>query len=269
MTQSAAVTSAAPRCLIIVPAYNEEGSIADVVRDLRRCVPRADVLVVDDASTDRTAQCVPDDAVLLRLPFNLGIGGAMQTGYRYAVMHGYDVAVQVDGDGQHPADQVPLLLERLARGDVDLVIGSRFLKETGFRQTAARVAGSRILRALLRVLTGRTITDCTSGFRAVNAKVIAAFAHWYPEDYPEPEVVLLLHRAGFRIAETPVTMKPRQAGRTSISLGKGLFYVIKVSVALLLDMMRQPWPMHQRNISHSNVTERQDEHVRFVRDTRG
>ncbi len=247
MTSTAPESRASVRCLLIVPAYNEEGAIEQVVRDLRQTLPQADILVVDDASTDRTATLVPDEAVLLRLPFNLGIGGAMQTGYRYAAMHGYDVAVQVDGDGQHPADQVQRLIDRLDQGDADMVIGSRFLEDTGFRQSAARVAGSRILRGLLRLFTGKRVTDCTSGFRAVNAKVIAAFAHWYPEDYPEPEVVLLLHRAGFRVVETPVTMRPRQSGTTSISLPQGLFYVIKVSVALLLDMMRHPWPIHQRN----------------------
>lgn len=231
-----------PRRLVIVPAFNESESIDLVVRELGELLPDADVVVIDDGSTDRTAHQVPESAKLISLPFNLGIGGAMQTGYRYAYMQGYDVAVQVDADGQHPADQVAKLFDRLAASSADMVIGSRFLENTGYEQGPLRMMGQAVLRGLLRVLTGRTITDCTSGFRACNRRVISAFAHWYPDDYPEPEVVLLLHRSGFRVEETSVTMRPRTTGQTSIPVLKGVFYIVKVSVALLLDMVRQPWP---------------------------
>lgn len=230
-----------PRCLLIVPAYNEADSIARVVDDLRANVPDCDVLVVDDGSTDDTAQRVPACAAVAQLPFNVGIGGAMQTGYRYAAERGYDVAVQVDGDGQHPAEGVAILLNKLAESGADLVVGSRFLEDTGYVQQPARVIGTGALRILLRLLTGRRFTDCTSGFRAANRDVIERFAQWYPDDYPEPEVILLLHRAGFVIREVPVEMHQRTTGRTSIPFLRGVFYIIKVSVALLLDLIRQPW----------------------------
>lgn len=229
------------RGLVIVPAFNEVATIAQVVGDMRQVAPHLDIVVIDDGSTDGTAQRVPAPARVLSLPFNLGIGAAMQTGYRYAAEHGYQVAIQVDGDGQHPAAEVPALLERLAAGGADLVIGSRFLGTGGYRQTRSRAAGSRVLRMLLRALTGRVFTDCTSGFRAANRRVIEAFAQHYPDDYPEPEVVLLLERAGFRVAEVPVTMRHRAAGRSSITPLRGVYYVIKVAVALLLATARKPW----------------------------
>ncbi len=233
------------RVLAIVPAYNEAESIESVIAALREHAPTCDVLVVDDGSHDATAARVPegiDGISVIRLPFNLGIGGAMQTGYRYAEENGYDVAVQVDGDGQHPPDQLPKILAPLLNGGPDLVIGSRFLDEGKYRQGPARLIGSTLLGFVLRILTGRRITDCTSGFRAANRRVICAYAQWYPDDYPEPEVVLLLHRAGFRVEEAAVEMNPRSTGRTSISLHQGLFYVIKVTAALLLDTTRDPWP---------------------------
>lgn len=231
-----------PRCLVIVPVFNESGSIRKVISRLRRALPTFDVLVIDDGSTDDTVRQVPSGVPVLSLPFNLGIGGAMQTGYRYAALHGYDVAVQVDGDGQHRPSEVRRLVQRLASGDVDLVIGSRFLEPTHYKQTFVRRFGSLVLRWIIRVLVGVDMTDCTSGFRAANRKVILAFAHWYPEDYPEPEVVLLLRRVGFRIGELGVRMRHRRTGRSSIGLLQGLFYVMKVTVCLLLDLARDPWP---------------------------
>ncbi len=230
------------RGLVIVPAYNEAESIERVVCAIRQSVPEFDVLVVDDGSTDATLARIPEGVETLSLPFNLGIGGAMQTGYRYAAAHGYDLAIQADADGQHPAHEIHKLVEPLRNGEADLVIGSRFLRRGSYRQSATRAMGARILSLLLRVLTGRRFTDCTSGFRAANRRVIKAYAYWYPDDYPEPEVVLLLHRAGFRVTETAVEMNPRTGGKTSISLWRGLFYVTKVSLALFLDMLRNPWP---------------------------
>ncbi len=234
-----------PKVLIIVPAFNEAGSITAVVEDLHRVCSDYDVLVVDDGSTDQTAQRVPVGTSVVRLPFNLGIGGAMQTGYRYAAMHDYDIAVQLDADGQHPPDQVPLLIEKMRTSGANLVVGSRFLAEQGYSPPPSRLAGISVLRGLLRLLTGQPITDPTSGLRAADRRVIHAFAYWYPEDYPEPEVILLLHRAGLRITEVAVVMADRTAGSTSIPFAQGVFYLVKVSAALLLDLIRNPWPQER------------------------
>jgi glycosyltransferase involved in cell wall biosynthesis len=231
------------RCLAIVPAFNERTSIDTLIHRLARALPGYDILVIDDGSTDDTAKRIPPPAVVISLPFNLGIGGAMQTGYRYAALHGYDIAVQVDGDGQHRPSEVIKLVDHLAGGDCDLVIGSRFLQSGHYHQTVVRSFGSWLLKSILHMLSGLLITDCTSGFRAANKKVINAFAHWYPEDYPEPETILLLHRAGFKITELPVRMRQRRGGQSSIRLLSGLFYVIKVTTCLMLDLVREPWPL--------------------------
>jgi glycosyltransferase involved in cell wall biosynthesis len=230
------------RCLVIVPAFNERQSVGRLANRLSRALPWADVLVIDDGSTDDTLRQVPPGTKVVSLPFNLGIGGAMQTGYRYAALHGYDIAVQVDGDGQHRPGEVPRLVDHLIRSGADLVVGSRFLGDGKYRHTAARLVGIRLLDGLIRALCGLHITDCTSGFRVANRRVIRAFAHWYPEDYPEPEVVLLLHRGGFRVTELGVRMRQRRAGMTSIPLHRGVFYVLKVGLALVLDVFRDPWP---------------------------
>ena len=234
--------TATSRGLVILPAFNESESIGRVVEEIVRHLPGFDILVVDDGSTDATSRRVPGSAKLVTLPFNLGIGGAMQTGYRYAALHGYDIALQVDADGQHPPSEARTLVEHLEASGADMVIGSRFLTPGSYRQTWARMTGIRVLRSLIRVLAGKRINDCTSGFRAVNRKVIRAFAHWYPDDYPEPEVVLLLHRSGFDVEEVATEMVPRKTGSSSISLTHGVFYVIKVAVCLVLDMIRDPWP---------------------------
>ncbi len=238
------------KCLVIVPAYNEAASVADVVNDLRLHLPQADVLVVDDGSTDDTHKAVPVGTPVLRLPFNLGIGGAMQAGYLYAQTHHYDLAIQVDGDGQHPADQAHKLITALVDTHADFIIGSRFLPndthDPNYTPPISRAAGIRAIRTVVRLLTGLSLTDCTSGFRAANRPVIDAFVTWYPDDYPEPQVIPLLHRAGFKVRETPVTMRPRAAGRTSIPFILGVFYIIKVTTAMLLDLIRDPWAPRSR-----------------------
>jgi glycosyltransferase involved in cell wall biosynthesis len=229
--------------LVLIPAFNERQSVGRLVRRLRRALPATfDILVIDDGSTDDTLRQVPPGTAVVSLPFNLGIGGAMQTGYRYASLHGYDVAVQVDGDGQHRPGEVWRLVKKLMDSESDLVVGSRFLEAGRYRQSFTRWVGISMLGSLIQLLSGLRITDCTSGFRVANRRVIRAFAHWYPEDYPEPEVILLLHRAGFKVTEQPVRMRQRRAGMTSIPLTRGLFYVLKVITALLLDMAREPWP---------------------------
>lgn len=231
-----------PRCLVIVPVFNERGSVGKVVSRLRQALPDFDVLVIDDGSTDDTLRQIPAGVTVVSLPFNLGIGGAMQTGYKYAALHGYDVAVQVDGDGQHRPSEVRRLVEYVLGDHADLAVGSRFLEPTKYRQSFVRRVGASLLGLLIKLLTGLSITDCTSGFRAANRRVIRAFAHWYPEDYPEPEVILLLHRAGYAIGEFSVRMRQRRIGQSSIGLLGGLFYVLKVTTCLLLDTVRAPWP---------------------------
>jgi glycosyltransferase involved in cell wall biosynthesis len=230
------------RGLVIVPAFNERQSVGKLAHRLQRALPNFDVLVIDDGSTDDTLRQVPSHAAVVSLPFNLGIGGAMQTGYRYAALHGYDVAIQVDGDGQHRPGEVQRLVNHLFESNSDMVVGSRFLGDGRYKQSVSRSVGIGILSTLIRLLSGLPITDCTSGFRVINRRVIQAFAHWYPDDYPEPEVILLLHRSGFKITELGVKMRQRRAGMTSIPLMRGLFYVLKVTTALLLDMARDPWP---------------------------
>lgn len=233
----------AKKRLIIVPAYNEVASIADVIEGLVQTIPDFDIIVIDDGSTDGTAAAVPEGADVIRLPFNLGIGGAMQTGYRYAAIHGYDLAIQVDGDGQHLPSEVLKIVGHLEKNNLDMVIGSRFIEPGSYKQSFTRMTGIYVLRGVLFALTaGKIITDCTSGFRAVNRNVINCFAHWYPDDYPEAEVVLLLIRSGFKLAEVPVEMAQRDSGKTSIPFWSGVFYTIKVAAALILDMIRYPWP---------------------------
>ncbi|MEM1207835.1 MAG: glycosyltransferase family 2 protein [Planctomycetota bacterium] len=232
------------RVLAILPAYNESGSIAGVCRDLAEHLPHVDILVVDDGSTDGTHRRVPAFAHCVRLPFNLGIGIAVQTGYKYAAEHGYDAAMQIDADGQHPPQHAAALIDTLAESGADLVIGSRFLDDTpgNYRPPASRMMGIRVLRAVIRALGGASVTDCTSGFRVAGRRAIRCFAHWYPDDYPEPEVVLLLARNGMTVVEAPVVMTDRAHGETSIPLRRGVFYVLKVSFALALDTVRRPWP---------------------------
>ena len=230
------------RCLVIVPAYNESEAIASVVKGLHEHLPEVDIVVIDDGSVDRTYQHVPDFATVIRLPFNLGIGAAMQTGYRYAEHYGYDVAVQVDGDGQHPPAEVARLIDHLLSHDCDLVVGSRFKETIEYRQSFSRMLGIHFLRLWIQLLTGRRFSDCTSGFRVAGRKVIDCYAHWYPSDYPEPEVLVLLTNEKMRIEEIQVHMEQRTAGQTSIPMFHGIFYVAKVAIAMLLDKMRDPWP---------------------------
>ena len=230
------------RCLVIVPAYNESGAIASVVTGLHEHLPQVDIVVIDDGSIDRTHQHVPDFATVIRLPFNLGIGAAMQTGYKYADHYNYDVAIQVDGDGQHPPSEVARLIDYLLENDCDLVVGSRFKENINYQQPPLRMLAIQLLRSWINLLTGQRFTDCTSGFRVANRQVIDCYAHWYPSDYPEPEVLVLLTNEKMRIEEIQVHMEQRSTGQTSIPFFRGIFYVIKVITAVLLDKMRDPWP---------------------------
>jgi hypothetical protein len=228
------------KTLFIIPAYNEELNIRGVIEDIRGYVPGADILVINDGSRDATGTVAKNLGVtVITLPYNLGIGAAMQTGYRYADMQGYDIAVQFDGDGQHRADQLDLLLGPILRQEKDIVIGSRFLTRGLYEAEAARIIAIRTLSAIISLLIGQKITDPTSGLRAVNRKALQFFCDFYPDDYPEPESLVLLHKAGFRIAEAPVLMEKRLLGNSSITLFRGVYYMVKVVLAVLVDMIKE------------------------------
>jgi glycosyltransferase involved in cell wall biosynthesis len=227
----------APRCLAIVPAYNEAGSIAEVVSEIRDFDPRIEVLVVDDGSTDATAAVAEAaGARVLRLAVNLGIGGAVQAGYLYAYEHRFDLAVQVDGDGQHDARELGRLLEPVVAGRTDLAIGTRFAGPRLYRAPLARRIGIRLFAALVSLRVRQRMTDTTSGFRAVNRSGIRLFAADYPHDYPEVESVVTAARGDLRVCEVPVAMRQRAAGESSITTFQSFYYVVKVLLALFIGL---------------------------------
>ncbi|HEY7207769.1 MAG TPA: glycosyltransferase family 2 protein [Gaiellaceae bacterium] len=236
------------RRLAIVPALNEQESVGRVIDELRAFDPGLDVVVVDDGSTDRTAGIAVDSgARVVRLPFNLGIGGAMQTGFRYAFEHGYDVAVQVDGDGQHDPAELPKILAPLIAGEADLVVGSRFTGEGEFRSTALRRVGIRVFAWTVSRIVGQRVTDTTSGFRAVGRRGIALFAADYPHDYPEVEATVMVAKARLRLLEVPVSMRERAGGRSSITTLGSVYYMAKVMLALFVGLFRRSaTPLEER-----------------------
>lgn len=228
------------KILVIVPAYNEEQSIGDVIRDLRDNFPQGDIIVINDGSGDLTSDAAKElDAAVVDLPYNLGIGGAMQTGFLYALEEGYDVAIQFDGDGQHRADEIPKILGPYQNNAADLVVGSRFLSEGGFTSSIQRRMGSKILSFIVSSLINKKITDTTSGFRVYGRKAIAFFSSIYPEDYPEVESFILAHEKGLRIEEVPAEMSPRMAGISSITVPKAAYYMVKVLLAIFVDLMKE------------------------------
>jgi glycosyltransferase involved in cell wall biosynthesis len=230
------------RYLAIVPAHNEGESISSTIEAILRCAPEFDVLVIDDGSTDDTALKARRTGVMvLTLPFNLGIGGAMQTGYIYAREHRYEVAVQVDGDGQHDPSQIHSLLERLqAEEKLNMVTGSRFLDPAGegYRSSVARRLGIRVFTGVVSLITGQRVSDPTSGFRMIDRRAIELFARDYPHDYPEVEAILLMHLHRLRSCEIPVQMRPRLTGTSAISSSQSVYYMVKVLLAVLIALFR-------------------------------
>ena len=221
--------------LIIVPAYNEELNISKIIKEIKEYAPGFDYVVINDCSTDRTLDiCNSENINYINLPVNLGIGGAMQTGYLYAYENGYDVAVQLDGDGQHDAFYVKEMLRVLNEKNVDMVIGSRYIDKEGFQSSTMRRAGIKYFTGLIKMITGKVITDPTSGFRMAGKKVIKRFACDYPRDYPEPESVVRLLKDKYNVSEIPVVMRPRQGGKSSISALNSVYYMVKVSIAIIV-----------------------------------
>ena len=229
------------RRIAIVPARNEEGALGGVLGELRAFDPTLDVVVVDDGSTDRTAAVArAHGAAVVRLPFNLGIGGAVQTGFRYAYENGYELVVRCDGDGQHDPSELPKVLAPLARGEADIVVGSRFAAGDGdYRPPLARRAGIRFFASLVSLLVRQKVTDTTSGFQALNRRGIALFAADYPHDYPEVEATVMVIRHRLRLLEVQVRMREREHGHSSINTLRSIYYVVKVTLALFVGVFRR------------------------------
>ena len=226
--------------IIVIPAYNEEGNLEKTVRDIRENAPDFDYVIVNDCSTDNTlGMCREKGFSYLNLPVNLGIGGAVQTGYRYAYYHGYDLAVQFDGDGQHSAKFLAQMAQVLEETESDMVIGSRFIEKEGFQSSGLRRIGIRYFSFLIKLLTGKTVTDPTSGMRMINRKLLKKFTNEYPKDYPEPESVVTVLSEKHKVTEIPVVMNEREEGISSISLRNSVYYMIKVSFAVVIARMKK------------------------------
>ena len=223
------------KVLLIIPAYNEEESLRSLIEEIKTVCPYVDYLVVNDCSSDDTERLLEElGANYITLPCNMGIGGAVQSGYRYAAQNGYDIAIQIDGDGQHDVRFVKDMVKLIEDKQADVVIGSRFIDKEGFQSSQARRIGIRILSMLIRLMCGAKVKDVTSGFRAVNRRFIELFAENYPDDYPEPEVIVTAKLYGAVIKELPVIMRKRTTGKSSINLKRSIYYMIKVSLAIII-----------------------------------
>lgn len=223
------------KVLIIIPAYNEEKNIEKVVDNIVKNYPQYDYVVINDGSRDATRDvCKARGYEYINLSINLGIGGAVQTGYKYAKDKGYEVAVQIDGDGQHDIAYLEKMLPTIENDEADIVIGSRFIDKEGFQSSVTRRTGIKLLSGLIFICTGRKIKDVTSGFRVVNKKFIEIYSQYYPIDYPEPEAIVAAVMNRGRIKECPVIMHERQQGKSSINFVKSVYYMIKVSLAIII-----------------------------------
>ena len=229
------------RLLIIIPAYNEADSIENLLDEIEtlKLPIHTDAIVINDCSSDHTSSILKERNVPhINLPVNLGIGGAVETGFKYALIHSYDYAVQVDGDGQHQPVEILKLLGAMEGSSSDLIIGSRFIKKNGFQSSTSRRVGIRIFQGLIKTLCGINITDATSGFRLYNKKAIEFLADKYPDEYPEPESIVILHLNGFNISEASVSMRERKKGKSSIQTLSGLYYMMKVSLAIIFSFLK-------------------------------
>lgn len=226
--------------LVIIPAYNEAGNIEKTVRDIMEHAKDFDYVIINDCSKDNTLDiCRQNGFHVVSLPVNLGIGGGVQTGYLYAFRNGYDIAVQFDGDGQHNAEYLDEMAKKLEQEELDMVIGSRYITKEGFQSSGIRRVGIRYFTFLIKLVTGKKITDPTSGMRMVNRRTLALFAMEYPKDYPEPESVTTLLKRKMRVEEIPVVMNERGSGVSSISMKKSVYYMVKVTLAILIAAVRR------------------------------
>jgi len=231
------------RLAVIIPAYNEQSAIADVVASVTALNQRTDfavvAVVVNDCSTDRTGEIIESlDCVSIHLPINLGIGGAVQTGFQFAFTNGFDHAIQIDGDGQHPARYIPEMLSELKSQRLDVIIGSRFITREGYQSTMARRMGIGYFHRLNKWLVGVDVRDSTSGMRLLNRKALSIVSEYYPDEYPEPEAIILYSLNGLRVGEFPVQMNSRQGGVSSIGTGSSVYYMFKVTLAILFTYLR-------------------------------
>ena len=226
--------------IIIIPAYNESENIFNTVEAIKRESPEFDYVIINDCSKDSTKEiCEHNRYNVVNLPINLGIGGAVQTGYKYALAEGYDLAVQVDGDGQHDPCFLNEMASHMASKEYDMIIGSRFITNEGFQSSGARRIGIKYFTLLIRLLTGQKITDPTSGLRMIDREIMKLFAQDYPKDYPEPESVVAVLRQKKSVGEIPVIMKAREGGTSSISPSKSVYYMVKVTLAILIERIRK------------------------------
>ncbi len=231
------------RIAVVVPAYNESASIAKVVENINAIAVAHNLclqpVVINDCSKDDTGAIISRlNCVAINLPINLGIGGAVQTGFKYAFENGFDYAIQTDGDGQHPAEEIPNMLKMMSERELDVVVGSRFITKEGYQSSYMRRMGINYFMFLNRVLIGLKITDNTSGFRLINRKALAIVSEYYPDEYPEPEAIILYHKRGLKIAEIPVVMRERQGGVSSISSSHSIYYMFKVTLAIVFTHIR-------------------------------
>lgn len=225
--------------LIVIPAYNEEKNIVRVISNIKEHLPEYDYVIVNDGSKDNTLKiCKENNFNVIDLPVNLGIGGAVQTGYKYAFLNNYDYAIQIDGDGQHNSDEVEKLLNYLITSKSNLVIGSRFIKNEGFQSTFLRRVGINYFSKLIKLITGKIVTDPTSGFRMCDKKIIEMFAKNYPTDYPEPESIVTVIKNGYKVNEIDVLMNEREGGVSSIGGVKAIYYMIKVTLAIIVSAFK-------------------------------
>jgi glycosyltransferase involved in cell wall biosynthesis len=222
------------KVLVIVPAHNEEKSIGATLEEIKEKAPFIDIIVVNDGSTDATAEIAQQHRVkVLNLPINLGIGGAVQTGFKYAMLKSYDIAIQIDADGQHDPSYIGSLIQPLVEGRADIVIGSRYLDKDLIEAPLIRHIGIKYFSWLTSILIGYKITDCTSGYRALNSRAIEYFSNNYPVDFPDAEALIMAHKAGLKIVEVPVKFRKRSAGKSSLRSLRLLYYPLKETLAIL------------------------------------